>query len=76
MVPALDSPTCSMKATEAASIAMPWAASSTVPTQPIMIALAWKSPPSAMPVTPMGQPRRKTPRSAAGSARQKRWNSR
>ncbi len=65
-----------MKVSEAASIAMPWAASSTVPTQPIISALAMNSPPSATEVRPIGQPSRCTCRNAAQSGRQNRWNRR
>ena len=41
----------SMKVSAATSRAMPWAASWTVPIQPIISAEAWKSPPSASPVS-------------------------
>jgi hypothetical protein len=62
-----------MKVAEASVIAMPWAASAVVPTQPIMTAEAEKRPTSARFVSPIGQPRRKTRAKACGSARQKRW---
>lgn len=56
--------------------AMPWAASSTVPIQPIISAEAWNSPLSDSPVRPMGQPRRNTSAKAARSGFHSRWNSR
>ncbi len=74
IVAALDSPTCSMKVSAATSSAMPCAASSTVPIQPIISAEAWNSPPSASPVSPIGTPSRQTSRSEDQSARQNRWN--
>jgi hypothetical protein len=49
-----------MKVTEMICSAMPWAASSVVPIQPIITMAPTKSPLSARSVSPMGQPRRKT----------------
>jgi hypothetical protein len=43
-----------MKVSAATSSAMPCAASSTVPIQPIISAEAWNIPPSASPVSPIG----------------------
>ena len=64
-----------MNAKLAICIAMPWAASGTVPTQPIITEAAENKPLSASPVTPIGQPKRNTRPNAAVSARQNRLNS-
>ncbi len=71
-----DSPTWIMKMPVRISIAMPCAASSTVPIQPIITAAAEKSPISASVVSPIGQPSRNTCTSAAVSARHSRAKSR
>ncbi len=61
-----------MKAIEAICSAMPWAASGTAPSQPIITEEVENSPTSAMMVAPIGQPRRRISRKAGQSARQNR----
>jgi hypothetical protein len=74
MVAAFDMPRCSMKVIEASCSAIPCAASSRVPIQPIITFEPTNSPPSATMVRPMGRPSQKTALNSAQSARQKRWN--
>jgi hypothetical protein len=64
-----------MNVTEMICSAMPLAASSAVPIQPIMTVGPTKSPLSARSVSPMGQPRRKTSKNTGQSDRQNRSNS-
>ena len=69
------SPMWIMKVTEMICSAMPWAANSSVPIQPIKIIVAMNSPASDTSVTAIGAPRRNTCPKAWGSGRQKRANS-
>ena len=59
-----------MKVAEAICSAMPWAASSSVPTQPIITEAAPKRLTSDSQVSPIGQPRRKTRAKTSQSGRQ------
>ncbi len=61
-----------MKVIEAHWLAIPWAASSTVPIQPIIIAEAKNRPTSARIVSPIGQPSLRIWKKTGQSLRQNR----